>query len=126
MKTPREARVFTIHRTMARRRESALFRQYTEDMDASINFVEVTFNLVKSIKEQMRVVSRQLRAARDRVRHEDGSVPPDHRVDNLLEYYRDLREWKLPQAIFDHQAAIDEHQGDMYMGFGEREYDSED
>lgn len=50
MKTPREARVFTIHRTMPRRRESALSDQYDHYRDAHFRNMALVRDDLASVK----------------------------------------------------------------------------
>ena len=126
MKTPREARVFIIHCTMPRRRESALNDQFFTDVDDSIHVIEKHFELVQLIKKQMSECLANVRILRSRTGIGHRGIDPDviaQRVDDYLERYQELRQYTLPIAELEYNEALEEHKWDMYKGFANERWE---
>tara|TARA_B110000238_G_C15816240_1_gene306586 strand:+ start:159 stop:506 length:348 start_codon:yes stop_codon:yes gene_type:complete len=110
MKTPREARVFTIHCTMAprtrvvKRRESSLADQYTEDLNESLDDVSESLHLVNKIAAQMIRIVRQIEAV-DQL---------SDRFYELMDQYRQLRTEDLPLAEMQYRQSFADHARFMY------------
>ena len=106
---------------VVKRRESSLGDQFFTDVDDSVQVIEKHFELVHLIKGQMAQITSTIKILRYRLSTMDyRGLDPDviaQRIDDFMERYQELRQYTLPIAELEYKDALEEHYGDMYMGF---------